>query len=338
VQWLLVIATLVYVLAILRGTALVVATGLGLSYVAALLVIYAVTLVYCLLGGFWADVSTDVVQAFILFAGAIALFLAVLLAPTPDGAPITPPPLRPAPLGLVLATGLSGGIKLLADPKQVMVFYAFQDEASARRFRWLGPLVLLIIYACLFPVGYLARRFVPAAPDLDQLVPSLVFERHLLGAWFGGLFLIALFAASMSSLDSSLLVMASCIEKHALAPFLKREPNPRSTRVLLAVVTTLALLLSFRPLGSIIALTTLAASLLGATLLPAICVGFTRREVPASRIALSVSAGFLGALAGKLSPVVLGVRSPWVQDIFVGLWASSLVLAPSLLRGRSAAR
>lgn len=339
VQWLVVIATLIYVLAILRGTALVVASGLGLSYVASLFVIYAVTLVYCLLGGFWADVSTDVVQAFILFAGAVALFLAVLLVPTPDGAPITPPPLRPPPLALVLATGLAGGIKLLVDPKQVMVFYAFRDAASARRFRWIGPFILFIIYACLFPVGYLARRLVPSAPDLDQLIPSLIFERSLLGPWFGGLFLIALFAASMSSLDSALLVIASCIEKHAVAPFFKREPSARSTRLLLAAVTTLALLLSFRPLGGIIALTTLSAALIGATLLPAICVGFTRLEVPPFRIGLSIGAGFLGAIAGKLAPALLGIRSPWVQDIFVGLLASSLVLAPSLLagRGRSAA-
>jgi SSS family solute:Na+ symporter len=334
VQWLVVIATLIYVLAVLRSTAVVVASGLGLSYVASLLVIYAVTLVYCLLGGFWADVSTDVVQAFILFAGAVALFLAVLLVPAPDGAPIAPPALRPPPLALVLATGLSGGIKLLVDPKQVMVFYAFRDAASARRFRWIGPFILFIIYACLFPVGYLARRFVPSAPDLDQLIPSLIFERNLLGAWFGGLFLIALFAASMSSLDSALLVMASCIEKHAVAPFFKREPSARSTRLLLAAVTTLALLLSFRPLGGIIALTTLSAALTGATLLPAICVGFTRLEVPPSRIALSIGAGFLGAVAGKLAPAALGIRSPWVQDIFVGLLASSLVLAPSLLAGR----
>jgi solute:Na+ symporter, SSS family len=341
VQWLVVITTLLYVLAILRGTALVVASGLGLSYAASLVVIYSVTLVYCLLGGFWADVSTDVVQAFILFAGAIALFLAVLLAPAlapvPDGAPITPPPLRPAPIGLVLATGLAGGVKLLADPKQVMVFYAFRDEVSARRFRWLGPLILLIIYGCLFPIGYLARRLVPSAPDLDTLIPGLIFEQGLLGSWFGGLFLISLFAASMSSLDSSLLVMASCIEKHAVAPFFKREPSARSTRVLLAAVATVALALSFRPLGGIVALTTLSAALLGASLLPVLCVGFTKLNVTASRAALSISAGFVGAVAGKLAPALLGVRSPWVQDIFVGLLASSLVLAPSLLSGRGAA-
>jgi solute:Na+ symporter, SSS family len=334
VVWVIVISTLVYVLAVLRGTALVVASGLGLSYSASLLVLYAVTLVYCLLGGFWADVTTDVVQAFILFAGAVALFLVLLLTPAPEA--VHPPPLQPAPLGLVIATGLSGGIKLLADPKQVLVFYAFRDEASARRFRWAGPFILLSVYACLFPVGYLARRFVSSVKDLDHLVPSLVFEQNLLGAWFGALFLIALFAASMSSLDSALLVVASCLEKHVVAPSLKRAPSTWSTRILLAAATTLVLLLSFRPLGSVIALTTLAASLLGATLLPSICLGFTRLEVKASNIAISMVAGFLGALAGKLAPELLHVRSPWVQDIFLGLLLSSITLALSVITRRRA--
>jgi Na+/proline symporter len=216
-----------------------------------------------------------------------------------------------------------------------MVFYAFRDAASARRFRWAGPLILLVIYACLFPVGFLARRLVSSAPDLDQLVPALVFERGLFGAWFGALFLIALFAASMSSLDSALLVMASCIEKHAVAPLLKREPSAGSTRLLLAAVATVALLLSIRPLGGVVALTTFAGSLLGATLLPAIVVGFTRIPIPARSVAISIVAGFAGALAGKLAPGALGVQSPWVQDIFIGLLASSIALVPSVITART---
>ena len=330
-----VLTTLLYVLAILRGTALVIVSGLGLSYEVALLLLYAVTLVYCILGGLWADVVTDVIQTFILVIGAVALFVAVLIAPVPDGL-ATAPPLRPPPLGYVLAIGFSGGVKLLSDPKQVMVFYAFKDKASVRLFRVVGPLLLLVIYACLFPVGYLARRLVSSVPDLERLVPMLVFERHLLGVWFGALFLIALFAASMSSLDSSLLIIASCIEKHAVAPIVGGEPSARRTRLALFGVTTVALLLSLRPLGGIIALTAFAGALLGSTLLPAICVGFTRAPVPARGVFLSICAGFVGAIVGKLAPGAIGIKSPWFQDIFIGLLASSAVLAKAVWSARRA--
>lgn len=327
VHWIVVAATLLYVLAVLRSTALVVASGLGLSYSAALLIIYAVTIVYCFLGGMWADVSTDVVQAFILIAGAIALIIAVHGAPTPHDI-VAPPPIRPAPLGLVIAVGMAGGLKLLADPKQVMVFYAFRDEIAARRFRWAGPLMLLVAYACLFPVGFLARRILGGVPDPEQLVPTLVFERMLLGSWFGALFMVALLAASMSSLDSALLVMASCLEKHVAAPLAGGLPSSTRTRVLLVASATLALALSFRPLGGIIELTAFAGSLLGAALLPSIAIGLTGSPVSARAVSISVAAGVIGTLGGKFLPGLLGIRSPWVQDVFIGLAASSLALVP----------
>src|SRR6185503_18026301 len=208
--------TLLYVLAVMRGTALVVQSGLQVSYSVALLTVWLVTVVYCVAGGFWADVSTDVLQAFVLVVGVVMLFAGLLFA---HGHAATTP-VRPAPLGLILAVGLGGGLKLLTDPKQVMVFYAMPDEASARRFRLLGPLMLAAVYACLFPVGWLARRVVAQAPELEELVPRLVADAVVLPTWFAPVFLVAVLAASMSSLDSALLVMAACAEKHAVAPAL----------------------------------------------------------------------------------------------------------------------
>jgi Na+/pantothenate symporter len=338
VHWIVVLTTMLYVLAILRGTALVVASGLDISYEAALFLLYGVTLAYCTLGGLWADVATDVVQSVILVVGAVALALAVATAPTPVGI-AEAPPIKAPPIGFVLAIGLAGGAKLLADPKQVMVFYAFKDEASVRRFRIFGPLLLALIYGSLFPVGYLARRLVSSAPDLDQLIPTLLFERQILGPWFGALLLIALFAASMSSLDSSLLVMASCIEKHVVAPIVSAgEPSARRTRWALFGVTTAALLLSLRPLGGIIALTSFAGALLGGALLPAIVAGLFRVEVSARAVTLSIAAGFAGAVLGRVGPEVFGIKSPWFQDVFIGILASSAALAPSAWAARRAAR
>nr|WP_275939177.1 sodium:solute symporter family protein [Polyangium spumosum] len=326
VQWIVVATTLLYVLAVLRGTALVVASGLGLSYSASLCAVYGVTLVYCLLGGFWADVLTDVVQSFVLLAGAGLLFVAVLFAAPAPAAP-APPPLRPLSVAELVAVGLSGAVKLVADPKQVMVFYAFGDATRARRFRHFAPLLLLVVLGCLFPIGYLARTLLPLVRDADEVVPRLVFERGLLGSAFGSVFLVALLAASMSSLDSALLVVASCLEKHVVAPLARREPSERHTRLILFLVATLVLALSFRPLGDIVSLSTLAGALLGASLLPLLCVGLFGPPIP-PRVALwSLTLGLVGALAGKLAPRALGLRSPWLQDIFVGLLLATLPLA-----------
>lgn len=333
VHWIVVAATLVYLLAVLRGVSLVVQNGLGVTYAQALLIVYGVTLAYAFLGGLWADVSTDVVQAFVLVGGAIGLFAGLLLAdPVPgfEGAP----PIKAIPLGVVLAVAAGGGVKLLADPKQVMVFYAFEDEAAVRRFRWIGPSMLLSVYVCLFPLGWMARRIAPRPGELEELIPKIVFEHALLGTGFGAVFLVSLLAASMSSLDSALLVVASCVEKHVVAPLTRSEASAWRARALLAGTATLVLALSFRPLGGIIELTTFSGALVGASLLPTIVLGLaTRAPVPVPVVASSVLAGCAGAVLGKLS-ARFGLTSPWFQDIFVGLTASIAILAAHVLRGR----
>jgi Na+/pantothenate symporter len=329
VHWIVVLATLLYVLAVMRGTATVVRWGLGIGYVEALVVLYAVTVAYCAFGGMWADVSTDLVQTVLLFAGAIALFAGVSAAAGRAPA-LAAAPLREPPLGLVLAVGLGGGVKLLIDPKQVAVFYGIGSERAARRWAWIGPIALAAIYACLFPVGYLARRVLGGSPDLEQIVPMLVFERRVLGDVFTLLFPIALLAASMSSLDSAFLVIAACLEKHVAAPLLRREPSTARTRWLLLAAATVALLLSIRPLGGIIRLTTFSGALLGAALLPALCAGLFGLRVTPRAVAWSIGAGVCGTLLGAFGPK-LGVSSPWFQDVFVGLGLSTAVLAASAL-------
>ena len=325
VHWIVVVATLLYVLAVLRGTATVVRWGLGIGYVEALLVLYFVTVAYCIFGGMWADVSTDVVQTAILFVGAVALLFGVLHAA--EHAPaVQPAALRVPPLALVLAVGLGGGVKLLIDPKQVAVFYGIGRGSRLRRWAWLGPIALAVIYLCLFPIGFLARKILGGSPDLEQIVPILVFERRVLGGAMTVFFPIALLAASMSSLDSALLVIAACLEKHVAAPLLGLAPSTPRTRWLLLGAATVALLLSIRPLGGIIRLTTFSGALLGATLLPALCAALFAIRVPARAVSASIAAGLAGVLLGALGPR-LGIASPLFQDVFVGLAFSTVTLA-----------
>ena len=327
VHWVVVFSTMFYLLAVMRGIAVVVQEGLSVSYLSALLIVYSVTIAYCVLGGLWADVSTDVLQAVVLTLGAIALMAAMLVATPQPGLPAAPA-LKPIGFGLVLATGLNGGMKLLTDPKQVMVFYAFRDAAAARRYRWVGPILLLVVYSCLFPLGWLARGIVPRPAELESLMPSLVFDHGLLGP-LGALFLVSLLAASMSSLDSALLVVASCMEKHVVSPLTKTPASMLRARVLLFVTATIVLALSIRPLGSIIALTSFAGALIAA-FLPAVVVGLAGREVPARAAIASVVLGVAGAVVGKTLPMAFpALESPWFQDVFVGLALATLALLPT---------
>jgi Na+/proline symporter len=326
VHWIVVGASLFYVLSILRSAATLLQFALDVSYAQALVVLYATTAAYCLFGGLWADVVTDAVQACLLAVGALALFMGVVLAPSGPSAP----PLEPPSLSFVVAVGLAGGLKMMADPKQLLVFYALRDETTARRFRALAPLLLLGLFALLYPLGYLARRVVSHSGDLEELVPRLVFAEQLVPPAVALVILAAMIAAAMSSLDSALLVIASCLEKHVVAPLTRSEPSTRRTRLLLLCVATLALLLSFRPLGGVITLTTFAGALVGAALLPALLVGLHGLALDTRSIAASVVLGALGTAVGAAGRSLLG--SPWLQDTFVGLLCAILPLLPGLLR------
>ena len=138
----------------------------------------------------------------------------------------------------------------------------------------------------------------------------------------------------MSSLDSALLVIAACLEKHVAAPMLKSAPSTSRTRWLLLAAATVALALSIRPLGGIIRLTTFAGALLGAALLPALCAGLFEIRVSRRAVALSIGAGLAGAVLGALGPR-FGVASPLFQDVFVGLGLSTGVLAVGALAAKS---
>lgn len=329
----LVTGTLFYVLAVMRATALAVQGGLAIDYEEALIVIWVATVAYCIFGGLWADVSTDLIQGVVLLVGAVVLFAGLLLA---TGGEPARDAVDPTPVGAVLAVGLAMGLKLLADPKQVVVFYAFKDEASARRLRFWGPLPLFAVYLLLLPLGYLARNVLPVAPGgkLERIVPELATGGTVLPGWFSPIFIVALTAASMSSLDSALLVAGSCAEKHLAAPlFRRREPSLGWTRVLLFALSSVALALSFDPPGGILKMTKFASALVGASLLPSLVAGLASARVSTRAVAASVVLGSAGAVAG----FVLSApdRSPWIQDVFFSLALAILPIAVSAYLGRA---
>jgi hypothetical protein len=102
----------------------------------------------------------------------------------------------------------------------------------------------------------------------------------------------------------------------------------------LFAAATLALLVSFRPIGGVIVLTTFAGSLLGAALLPALLAGLAKLPPPPGVALASVAAGALGALAGAGGRTLWPDASPWLQESFVGLACATLPLVPWLARAR----
>lgn len=216
---------------ILYASALVVAEALGWTIGQALLLVGVASVAYTSVGGIVADIWTDVMQLVLLWGGTAvaAVYVATHLEP---GALARVPLERAralAPGGTGLGDGatfalwpmLVGGMFLYmsyyaCDQSQAQRLLAARDDAAARRALLLNGLLRfpLVLTYCVF--GLLLAALVATQPALaaaldgrppDALVPVVITTYLPVG--LRGLFIAAILAAAMSSIDSALNSLAA---------------------------------------------------------------------------------------------------------------------------------
>lgn len=211
----------------LPALALSAATGVG--EVPCILLMGLLATAYTVLGGFEAVVWTDVVQVVVLLGGAlVALVVAVAGAGGP-GAVLElageAERLRLARPGLglddkTLPTMLLGTLVLnlvpyASDQTVVQRYLSTPDERGARRGLWINLVLTVPAALVFFGLGTALFAYYEvqagAAPpaEADHLVPWFVVRELPTG--LAGLVVAAIFAASMSSLDSSMNSVATVL-------------------------------------------------------------------------------------------------------------------------------
>jgi SSS family solute:Na+ symporter len=216
---------------VLYASALVVATVFEISPQVAILYVGLFSVAYTSLGGIAADIWSDVLQLVVLWAGtmlscAFLLFQygEALLTAVPDDR-LQTLVLDSAGLGpgedFAFLPMFFGGLVLYlsyygCDQSQAQRLLAARDETSARRaLLWNGllrfPLVLTYCGFGLLLAGLLEVHPAFAAAmsgrPADNLVPVFVVE--MLPSGLRGIFVAAVFAAAMSSIDSALNSLAA---------------------------------------------------------------------------------------------------------------------------------
>jgi SSS family transporter len=313
-------ASVLFLVAVYKGSALALQAFLGLDYTHAAVAIFIVVTSYTLVGGFRSVVLTDAVQAVLMLAGAVVMFFAVIHHG--GGLPAILGELRaqdPAlvswqgnmSLGAILGLSLAGGMKLLVDPRQISRMYGLKDEKALRLARTVAPLLILITYICLLPIGVFARALIPAGSisDSDQVMPYLLGTSEVLGPVLSSFFLLVLVSAAMSSLDSALLVAASSAGRD-VSPVADDDPRALvRTRGWIVLISLSSMLLALSPFAGIVTITALAGSLYAACFLPTLVGGLYWRG---------------GTSAGAVACVVVGAATviTWHFARRVG-WTSS---------------
>ncbi len=189
---------------------------------------------YTLLGGMEAVIWTDVIQSLVLSAGAV-IVVGVLLLGAPGAGQLWETALAHDKFSLgsfeldfttstfwvIFAYGVFINLTNFGiDQNYIQRYHTARSLAAARRSLWLGALTYIPVSALFFLIGTLLFGFYRAHPDQLAAVAAMAqeagkpqavgdfalphFMANHLPPGLGGLLVAALFAAAMSTIDSSL--------------------------------------------------------------------------------------------------------------------------------------
>lgn len=353
-----VVASLLYLLAIFKGAGHLFQFFFAIDYELAVMLVLVIVVAYTSAGGFHSVVRTDVVQGILMMLGSVAIFWCVTRAAGGIGALATLQA-QPAteylftanagtPFVVLLGVSLAGSLKLFVDPRQITRFYALKDERSVRQGMWVALVGIIVIQGCLFPVGLYAHALLTDVSDTDLIVPTLLNDPTVFPSWLSELLLVAILAAAMSSLDSVLLVIASVFYQDLLVPlrrWLRGDQPPATplaaadqthgigqTRLFVVLFALLAALLALRPPSGIVEITTFSGSLYAVCFLPPVLLGLYWRRGDARCVVAAMAAG-----VGLLLLWLLLGWNRWLHEVFPALTLSLLVYTGLALRSKAQA-
>ena len=334
------LASVLYLVAIFRGSALTLQSVLSLpaeisgvsSYVWAVAVVFIVVTSYTLLGGFESVVLTDALQGVLMIGGAVGIAAAVqhhggglnsILQNLRSQDPAFVSWHGKMSLLTILGLNLSVAIKYIVEPRQLSRFYGLKDKSAQRVASMVAPTLVIVTYLCLLPIGAFAHALIPAdaIKSSDEVIPYLLGTTHLFGPVLSSIFLLVLLSAAMSSIDSVLLVAASTIDRDLI-----QRPGEtksiKSARVWVVIVSLISSFVAISPLNKdIVEMTAFSGSLYGACFFPALVVGLFWRGASARAAIVSL---VLGAVATITWFVAKRYGLTSLHEVYVGMSVSLL--------------
>ena len=336
--------------------ALALAAITGIDVYGSILIMGILATAYTVLGGMEAVVWTDVVQTIVLFGGM--LLSLILIGADQGGFAALFAEANSADKLQMLSGSMSfteaatwsiliGGFLLnlapyTTDQAVVQRYLTTKDEKAAARGIWLNGLLAIPGVVCFFALGTGLWAFFRAHPELlvvgmknDEVFPLFVAEH--LPAGVSGLVIAGVFAASMSSLDSSMHSIATTFTEDFYKP-LRRDRTKRGDLLVARIVTLtmggvgtgLALVLATFDIESLFLFFQKVLGLLGSGLVTIFLLGiFTRRCHSAGVITGALASSLVMFFVTQFSPVhayvypLIGISS----GLLIGYLASILIPA-----------
>jgi len=244
----------------LPSLALSVVTGIDLTV--CILIMGLIATLYTVFGGIEAVVWTDVVQVFVLLGGACAslgfvlwkvdLGFGDLLAEARQDGKLSlgflSTDLAVASLGvIVVGRFFEQFVPYTADQAVVQRYFTTKDEGASRRSVWTNAILTVPASLTFFALGTALWTFYRHHPALliptsrsDEILPWFIVDQLPPGV--SGLVIAGLFAAAMSSLDSSLNSVATTLTTDFYQRFNPEADDRRCLRLAKGITLFLGLL------------------------------------------------------------------------------------------------
>lgn len=340
--------------AILYATSLVIEFITGIDVRWAIVIVTIVALIYTMMGGITAVIWTDVIQAGVLFIGALIIFFALLES-------------MPAPIGEVLeslkaagktnpldwsfdltleATVWSGVIAMTifhvtvygANQMMVQRTLAAKNIGDAKKSVLLMGFAAFFIYFLFFFLGILFYGYYGGKEFDDGNTIILTFATDYGMPGLMGIIAAAVVAASMSSLDSSFNSLATISTVDFYEKYIRSGASPahylkvsRAFTVLWAVLIILPAMLYVNSEGSILRTLSQIGSYFVGAKLSMYGLGFFSKQTTEKGLLVGVAVGFLmiWLLASRTD-----IAWPWYclfgggVNIIVSLLASRIIDGP----------
>jgi sodium/proline symporter len=263
----------IYVSAQIDATGKAFDSFLDWDYYAGALLGFAIVVVYTLSGGFVAVAWSDLFQGILMALGLTLLPVAAWLVLTPpSGAELAFVGLGEGYTSLWGAGGssfgnvliifsyLAIGLGFLGSPQVFVRFISIKDEQEIRAGRWVAIAFTVLTDGCAVGIGMIGHALLVGAggdfagllgADGERVLPELVAT--VFPPLITGLYVAAVLAASMSTIDSLLLVASSALTRDVYQqlwrPDLLGKPltglSRRVTLALAAAALAVALTVSF---------------------------------------------------------------------------------------------
>lgn len=310
----------------------------GINYYFGIIIALVIVVIYTLIGGFTTVAWTDLFQGlFLLVMIMIVPLLAltklesidqIALIAQAKQIPLTLlPDTHPITVLNTLLLALSWGVGYFGMPHVITKFMGIKDVSEMHKSKWLGMSWQTLTLGAAVLIGLVGIAYFPDGLENPQMV-FVEMVKSLFHPFIGGFILCGVIAASMSTMDSQILVCASVLSEDLYPQICKQAPSSlsrlKASRIGVILISVIALALSLNKSTTIMDTVSYSWYGLGSSFGPVVlCALYSKKANKYGAMAGIVSGGVIVMLWPYLNPLITNYP---IQSMIPGFFLSLLII------------